>query len=89
MATPTTRHPRPTSNDLLAIIERLTTRTATEPSASVEISTNAKGDVQFTVKVYSGSESDAAAVEAATSRAYDQAVQAFDTLRTKYPRGEA
>lgn len=77
------------SSDLLDIIERLTTRTATEPSASVEITRNAKDDVQFSVKVYAGSSADAAAVEAATSRAYDQAVQAFDSLTTKYPRDEA
>jgi hypothetical protein len=44
--------------------------------------------VQFTVKVYAGSEADPAAVEAATSRAYDQAVQAFDALTAKYPRDE-
>ena len=85
---PTTSH-RLKSSDLLEIIERLTTRTATEPSATVEITQNAKGDAQFSVKVYAGSNADSAAVEEATSRAYDQAVQAFDTLRTKYPRADA
>ena len=88
MTTPAPPH-RLKSSDLLEIIERLTTRTATEPSATVEITQNAKGDAQFSVKVYAGSNADAAAVEEATSRAYDQAVQAFDTLRTKYPRAEA
>lgn len=71
--------------DLLDIIERLTTRTATEPSATIEISRNAKGEVQFSVKVYAGSNADAAAVEEATGRAYDQAVQAFESLRVEYP----
>lgn len=90
MAEPTNEGPRRLrAADLLDIIERLTTRTATEPSATIEVTQNAKGDAQFSVKVYAGSNADAAAVEAATSRAYDQAVQAFEALRAKYPRDEA
>lgn len=77
------------SSDLLDIIERLTTRTATEPSATIELTLNAKGDVQIGVKVYAGADADAVAVEAATSRAYDHATQAFEALRAKYPRTEA
>lgn len=70
-------------------IRNLTTRTATEPTASVEISRNAKGEVQFTVKVYSGADADPADVQAATERAYDQAVQSFDSLGAKFPFGGA
>ena len=68
-------------------IRNLTTRTATEPSASVDITRNAKGEVQFSVKVYSGADADPAAVSAATARAYDEATQAFDALAKVYPFG--
>lgn len=88
MSSPTPTH-RLRAADLLEIIERLTTRTATEPSATIELTLNAKGEVQIGVKVYAGANADAAAVEAATSRAYDQATNAFEALRVKYPRAEA
>lgn len=66
-------------------IERLTTRAASEPSASVEITRNAAGNAQFTVKVYAPSSADEQAVKDATGRAYDEAVDAYDTLNTRYP----
>ena len=60
-----------------ATIERLTTRRATE-GASVELSRNAKGDVQFSVKV---TDDDPDAAHAA-------AVAIFDALEEKYPRAD-
>lgn len=75
--------------DAQHVLENLTTRTATEPSASVEISRNAKGEVQFSVKVYSGADAAPEDVQAATARAYDQATQAFDALNTLHPFGGA
>lgn len=71
--------------DAQHVIEQLTTRTATEPSASVEISRNAKGEPQFTVKVYAPASAAPEDVERATGYAYDQAVQAFEALRAGYP----
>lgn len=71
--------------DAQHVIDQLTTRTASEPSASVEITRNAAGNAQFTVKVYAPSTADEATVKTATERAYDQAVDAYDALNTAYP----
>jgi len=73
--------------DAQHVIDQLTTRTASEPSASVEITRNAKGEVQHSVKVYATSGADEADVERATSLAYDQATHAFDALNTLHPFG--
>lgn len=71
--------------DAQAALTAALSRTAAEPSASVEISRNAKGDVQHSVKVYATASADPAEVRSATDNAYDQAVQAFDSLSTAYP----
>ena len=68
------------------IIAALTTRTSGEPSASVEITLNAKGEVQFTTKVYAPSSAPAEDVQRATEHAYDQAVSSFDALVARFPR---
>ena len=75
--------------DAQHVIDQLTTRGSSEPSASVEITLNAKGEVQFTTKVYAPSSADQADVERATAHAYDQAVQSFDALLARFPRTEA
>lgn len=71
--------------DAQHVIDQLTTRAAGEPSASVEITRNAAGNAQFSVKVYAPSSADEATVKAATERAYDQAVESYDALNVKYP----
>lgn len=73
--------------DAQHVIDQLTTRTSSEPSASVEITRNAKGEPQFTVKVYANSSADPEDVQTAAEMAYDQAVQAFDSLAAKLPFG--
>ena len=60
-----------------ATIERLTTRRSTE-GASVELTRNAKGDVQISVKI---TDDDA-------DEAHRQAVAIFDALDKLYPRDE-
>lgn len=71
--------------DAQHVIDQLTTRTASEPSASVEISRNAAGNAQISVKVYALANADEADVKAATERAFNQATDAYDSLCTKYP----
>lgn len=66
-------------------IDQLTTRTATEPSASVEITRNAAGNAQFTVKTYAPASADEDAVKAAMERAYNVAVDAYDALNALSP----
>lgn len=68
-------------------LHNVTNRPSAEPSASVEITRNAKGEPQFTVKVYATHAATDADVEAVTGRAYSQAVQAFDALATILPFG--
>jgi len=68
-------------------LHNVTNRPTAEPSASVEITRNAKGEPQFTVKVYATLSSTEADVQAVTGRAYAQAVQAFDSLATVLPYG--
>lgn len=75
--------------DAQHVIDQLTTRTSTEPSASVEISRNAKGEVQHSVKVFSPASADEADVRRATERAFDQAAHAFNALNTLHPFGGA
>lgn len=75
--------------DAQHVIEQLTTRAPSEPSASVEITRNAKGEPQFSVKVYATSGADESEVEAATSKAYDQAMDAYDALTARLPFGGA
>lgn len=71
--------------DAQHVIDQLTTRAPSEPSASVEITRNAKGEPQFTVKVYAASSATQADVERVTGLAYDQAMQAFEALRVELP----
>jgi hypothetical protein len=71
--------------DLLDIIERLTTRTATEPSASVEITRNAAGNAQFTVKLYATATVTDEELNAVMARAYDVATEAYDAANAQYP----
>ena len=66
-------------------LHNVTNRPTGEPSASVEITRNAKGDAQFTVKVYATAHADPADVRAATERAYDEATQAFNALAVTFP----
>ena len=61
-----------------ATIERLTTRRSSE-GASVELTRNAKGDVQISVKI---TDDDA-------DEAHRQAVAIFDALDKLYPRADA
>lgn len=71
--------------DWLALVERMVTRNTTEPSASVEISRNAAGNAQISVKVYALAHADEADVKAATERAFNQATDAYDALCAQYP----
>jgi hypothetical protein len=71
--------------DAQHVIDQLTTRAPSEPSASVEISRNAAGNAQVTIKVYALSTATPEEVRAATERAYDEATNAYDTFNTQYP----
>jgi hypothetical protein len=66
-------------------IDQLTTRTSTEPSASVEITRNAAGNAQFSVKTYAPASADEEAVKGAMERAYNIAVDAYDAANAQYP----
>jgi len=68
-------------------LHNVTNRPTAEPSASVEITRNAKGEVQHAVKVYAPASADSEAVQRATAMAYDQATAAFDALNTLHPFG--
>jgi hypothetical protein len=59
--------------DAQHVIDQLTTRAPSEPSASVEITRNAAGNAQFTVKTY------------VTAGADEQATDCYDSLNTIYP----
>lgn len=65
----------------------VTNRPTGEPSASVELSRNAKGEVQHSVKVYAPANASAEDVRRATAHAYDQATQAFEALNSLHPFG--
>lgn len=71
--------------DTQAALTAALTRTATEPSASVELTRNAKGDVQLSVKVYASANAEPDDVQRATAHAYEQATFAFEALRVEYP----
>jgi hypothetical protein len=71
--------------DAQHVIDQLTTRATGEPSASVEITRNAAGNAQFTIKSYAPSNADAAEVTAAMERAYNVATDAYDAACTQYP----
>lgn len=71
--------------DLIRWMDNQTQRQPSEPSASVELSRNAKGETQMTVKVYATAHADPKDVEKATGAAYDQAVQAYEAARAAYP----
>lgn len=71
--------------DAQHVIDQLTTRSAGEPSASVEITRNAAGNAQFTVKVYAPSSADEASVRAAMERAFNVAMDAYDAADHEHP----
>ena len=67
------------------VIDQLTTRTASEPSASVEITRNAAGNAQFTIKSYSPQSATKDEVDAAMQNAYDVAMDAYDAACKAHP----
>jgi len=71
--------------DAQHVIDQLTTRTASEPSASVEITRNAAGNAQFTIKTYAPASADEAQVKAAMEHAFDVAQDAYDAMNELYP----
>jgi hypothetical protein len=71
--------------DAQHVIDQLTTRAPSEPSASVEITRNAAGNAQFSVKTYVTAGADEEALALAVERAYNQATDAYDSLNTAYP----
>ena len=70
------RRPTP-SQRLHEVTMAALTRPHAEPESAVELSRNAKGDVQMTVTVRG---TDA-------NEAYRKAVELFDALAQRYPRG--
>jgi hypothetical protein len=71
--------------DAQHVIDQLTTRAPSEPSASVEITRNAAGNAQFTVKSYAPSSATEEEVDAAMMNAYSVAMNAYDAACTQYP----
>ena len=71
--------------DAQHVIDQLTTRAPSEPSASVEITRNAAGNAQFTIKSYAPSSATPEEVERAMGNAYDVALSAYDAACTQYP----
>jgi hypothetical protein len=71
--------------DAQHVIDQLTTRAPSEPSASVEITRNAVGNAQFTIKSYAPSNADEAEVKAAMENAFAVASDAFDAMNALYP----
>jgi hypothetical protein len=71
--------------DAQHVIDQLTTRAPSEPSASVEITRNAAGNAQFTIKSYAPSSADEAEVKAAMESAFTVASDAFDSMNALYP----
>jgi hypothetical protein len=74
MTTPVAKRQHPTLSDVALA---LATRRA-DPLSKVELSLNAKGDVQIAVDV----------TDADPALAAKQAADLFDVLRAQYPRGE-
>jgi hypothetical protein len=71
--------------DAQHVIDQLTTRAPSEPSASVEITRNAAGNAQFTIKSYAPANADEAEVKSAMERAYNVATDAYDAACAQYP----
>jgi hypothetical protein len=71
--------------DAQHVIDQLTTRAPSEPSASVEITRNAAGNAQFSIKTYVPAGADEEALARAVERAYEQATECYDSLHTTYP----
>jgi hypothetical protein len=71
--------------DAQHVIDQLTTRAAGEPSASVEITRNAAGNAQFTVKAYAPATAYEAEVQAAMDHAFTVAMDAYDAANEKLP----
>lgn len=75
MTPPNNRLPHPTLSDVaLALATR-----RSDPVSKVELSRNAKGDVQISVDV----------TDTDPKVAAEKAADLFDVLRTKYPRADA
>jgi hypothetical protein len=71
--------------DAQHVIDQLTTRAAGEPSASVEITRNAAGNAQFTIKAYAPSSASEQDVDTAMENAYTIATNAYDAACAQYP----
>jgi hypothetical protein len=71
--------------DAQHVIDQLTTRAPSEPSASVEITRNAAGNAQFTVKTYAPASATHDEVNAAMQNAYAVAMDAYEAANTVYP----
>src|SRR5689334_22377438 len=71
--------------DAQHVIDQLTTRAPSEPSASVEITRNAAGNAQFTIKSYAPANADEAEVKGAMERAYNVAMAAYDAACAQHP----
>lgn len=71
--------------DAQHVIDQLTTRAPSEPSASVEITRNAAGNAQFTIKSYAPSNADEGEVKSAMESAYTVATDAYDAACAQYP----
>jgi hypothetical protein len=71
--------------DAQHVIDQLTTRAPSEPSASVEITRNAAGNAQFTIKSYAPSNAGPYEVTTAMERAYTVATDAYDAACAQYP----
>lgn len=71
--------------DAQHVIDQLTTRTASEPSASVEITRNAAGNAQFTVKTFATASASEDDVRQAMGRAYNVAMDAYDAACAEHP----
>jgi hypothetical protein len=71
--------------DAQHVIDQLTTRAPSEPSASVEITRNAAGNAQFTVKSYAPASATHDEVDQAMENAYTVALDAYDAACAQYP----
>jgi hypothetical protein len=71
--------------DAQHVIDQLTTRAPGEPSASVEITRNAAGNAQFTIKAYTPASADESELKAAMEHAYNVAMDAYDAASVQHP----
>jgi hypothetical protein len=74
-------------NDAQAVIERLTARRASQPSVSVELTRNAKGETQIGVKVSTEGETDEQALADLVALTYREAYEVYDLAAARYPNG--